>query len=302
MLKKPVEPKLSSGQINLMIQSILIHMDHFEILAAKIKPNLFLQSEAHYALLFDIVSKHVLESDLPPSIGDFIGALDAAPDKQVAESAKRIAIAAFSAQPSSHLTKKTFQLYAVRFAKERLLLSAQHKLTEVNNSAGITNDIFDYFSNDFITTAEYIETDSQINDDTFVPFQEGWNDKALFNRIPSGVEFIDYFTDGGWIKGLTYSLMGPFGSFKSTLARQLAVNLSRTYQALFDSGQDDRLGKVFYVCGEEGKSRVMMKILSYASNIPYFKLSEGQELSTIKNPSLRDISLNQTAGYISGEI
>jgi hypothetical protein len=108
----------------------------------------------------------------------------------------------------------------------------------------------------------------RITDRDIVPFPVHWESKDRIEVLTSGIPFVDALIDGGLANKLAYSLMGPFGSCKTTLAIQLSVSMAKVQAKRWRySGRQVPLGKIFFVTGEEPPTMLRYRAIAHAANI-----------------------------------
>jgi RecA/RadA recombinase len=115
-------------------------------------------------------------------------------------------------------------------------------------------------------------------------FPDEWAHQCASPRIMTGLPFFDDFLGGGHEPGEVIGLLAPFGSCKTTLAVQLAVEAAKTAFADLEAGGPRR---VAFIGGyEESKADMQRRILSYAASIPIDRLrvmTALEALSTSEN-------------------
>jgi hypothetical protein len=118
---------------------------------------------------------------------------------------------------------------------------------------------------DAVNTAASVH---RITDKDILPFPVHWETEDRIEVLTSGVPFVDALVDGGFANKLAYSLMGPFGSCKTTLAVQLSVTMARIQSKRWRyGGRKLPIGKVFFVTGEESPTMLRYRAIAHAANI-----------------------------------
>lgn len=127
----------------------------------------------------------------------------------------------------------------------------------------------------------YLDGTSRIS----APYDQGWDKGPPLEVIPTRVNIFDKFLRGGVAGGEVYTLMGPYGSCKTTLGVQLSIGLSNYY---FDqwrrNGRNSPLG-VVYLLSYESSNLLEVRGLSHAAQLPR-SILERKKYNQLSRPQL----------------
>lgn len=143
-----------------------------------------------------------------------------------------------------------------------------------------------------------------------LPFPEKIDDITPLVLEPTGVGFLDVYMNGGMARKEVNGFCGPYGSCKTTLGIQLAIERARWAMHQWRlNGSQGTPQRVYFFSWEEGLEQLQPRVLSYSAQILRASL-EGDDfqdkLSNSSLPSLkkyeREIYKDQIqAGVIMGE-
>ena len=102
--------------------------------------------------------------------------------------------------------------------------------------------------------------------DEDVLFEDGWDTVGGLDIFDTGCSFFNDYLNGGHAPGEVYGIMGPFGSCKTTMAVQLAVEGCRTCERRLAEDPDDQ-NYVFFFSFEARKAELRLRTLSCAARI-----------------------------------
>jgi hypothetical protein len=143
-----------------------------------------------------------------------------------------------------------------------------------------------------------------------VPFPENPEEITPVILEPTGVSFLDIFMNGGMARGEVNGFCGPYGSCKTTLGIQLAVEGARLALSRWrENGQQGQPERVYYFSWEEDVKQLQPRVVSYAGYISRASL-EGKDfverlskstLSSLKDYEKQHFREQISAGVIIGE-
>jgi len=111
------------------------------------------------------------------------------------------------------------------------------------------------------------------------PFPETVEEIKPLDKTTTGVSFIDEYMGGGQAPGEVYCFCGPYGSCKTTLGVQLAVeSCIREYEKCLEAGGDpevDPIPLTYLVAWEEEQESLQHRALAYAGQVRRDSLEEG---------------------------
>jgi hypothetical protein len=113
-------------------------------------------------------------------------------------------------------------------------------------------------------------------------FPEGYeNEERDIRTIPTGVNFMDSFWDGGIANGEISCILAPTGSGKTTLAQQLSLSVAMLESSKWEyNGKRGSLGVAYFVSYELPAMVIRCRALAYTAQIPYSALSKKLKLSS----------------------
>lgn len=112
-----------------------------------------------------------------------------------------------------------------------------------------------------------------------------WRENKPLEKVSTGLTFIDMFLGGGTVGGEVYGLLGPMGSCKTTLARQLTTEAALGFAAKQSTIGNDKFAAI--VSYEADLRETQVGVFGYAAQIPRSRLEETAyaDLSTSANPA-----------------
>lgn len=119
--------------------------------------------------------------------------------------------------------------------------------------------------------------------DPSLVFPEGWDVNERIPVIPTGITVFDEFLGGGAEAGEVYTLIGPFGSMKTTAAVQGTSTGAQIGQELFetDRSRDGKKPVAIYVSTETPINQFRERVLSCTAKIPRKTLARMQSLTDL---------------------
>lgn len=120
-----------------------------------------------------------------------------------------------------------------------------------------------------------------------VLYPEGWDKEDPITMTPCNVPVLDNFFGGGMVGGEVYVFMGPFGSCKTTIAVQTAVNMARRAAQMYATGQcpEGKKPVAILISTEMDKREARRRCLSYAAQIPRKTLTKIKSLDELSKAS-----------------
>lgn len=109
---------------------------------------------------------------------------------------------------------------------------------------------------------------------SFMLFPDDWDRRVKVNATTTGLPFLDCFMDGGHAPGEVYGVLGPYGSCKTTMAVQLAVEAAiRFHGEASCEGYDGKPKIAFIVSYEEAGDDMRNRVLGCAARIARSSIS-----------------------------
>lgn len=108
------------------------------------------------------------------------------------------------------------------------------------------------------------------------PFADGWDEVTrIGERRPTGISFLDYFLDGGQVRGESYGLLGPYGGGKSTIGLMISIEEARREFSRWKQSDFSGVpGRSYVFNYEEPLDQIRAKALSYLAFIPRKRVEE----------------------------
>ncbi len=180
--------------------------------------------------------------------------------------------------------KDTFRYYLQCFIEDISQNNLLHKLSN-NNTTPV--DLAKQVTAEADKLNNLHLSDSVIVEE---PFSDGWDAGIKENYLACGLDFLDYFMDGGMLPGEVYGLFGPFGSCKTMSAINCSINMASQYRQEWKAGlQRGALKYVYYINYELMMKTVLYRALSYFAKISFKKLIDKDYLYTsVDGPSDAD--------------
>jgi len=130
-------------------------------------------------------------------------------------------------------------------------------------------------------------------------YTENWDQTIQRTLTPTGIPFFDIYTAGGDCPGEVYGVMGPYGSYKTTLVYMLAVERCCRLQAMMEADPSSSRKVVVVFSYEARLTEMRQRALGYAAKMPRDRLEHTprSEYSTADN--LQTYERLEFAGQLS---
>lgn len=167
-----------------------------------------------------------------------------------------------------------------RFLEDRLTL----EMADALQSEDSPSDFFAFLQNVRTRASDISVLTEEGVEETF---PENWSigDDRL-EVTSTGLPFLDYYLGGGMAPGEVALLLGAFGSRKSLLGLQLAIEQAQFYYSEWvENGRQGPLKQVYFLSYEDPKQEVRLRTISCAATIPWETVMRGDQsvLSTAQN-------------------
>lgn len=226
-------------------------------------------------------------------------------DDEVVETIDEFMALAYALQPEE-LDSKIALHYISKMLTEQAQAALMH---EIVNSVGVVTDLPELLQQ-HVVAAEAAK--SVTSGKAPLPFPETPDEITAVVLEKTGVSFLDMYMNGGMARKEVNGFCGPFGSCKTTLGLQLAVEKARASLKIWrDGGCVGLPQRVYYFSWEEDLKQLQPRILSYAARIHLssfqnienkdFKNSLSRRTTTPKDYEKREFKDQLAAGVFLGE-
>jgi hypothetical protein len=101
-----------------------------------------------------------------------------------------------------------------------------------------------------------------------IPFPDRVEEMKPVEKIPTGLDFLDFYLNGGQSPGEVYALSAPYGTCKTTIACSLVAERAKWEQMITRNSKGERPPKTVYlVCWEEELDSLRVRLLSYLARV-----------------------------------
>ena len=114
-------------------------------------------------------------------------------------------------------------------------------------------------------------------------FPQHWEKKVKKTLIPTGLEPLDDFLGGGMAGKEVYCTYGPYGSCKTTLAVQLAVNMANRFNEIYQADGSEPPYVSYYFSYEADIDELRERAVGYDAEIPRSRLEKMEDRESMSN-------------------
>ncbi len=274
----PVEygPRLTDRQKELMMTVLLRDTAAFVSVRTQLQPKHFGRDDRRFALvwnaaceLFDEFHELPEEEQLAAEVDRRLTMVDDEFSEEELEALDEFLGRAFAVEPKAIKTR-----YGVAKAKQFIQDAMAAEVSDLTADWSRERPVLlGRLLSDFTQKLQDVEAlDTDDEDDEF---PENWTPKSLAKKT-TNVAFWNAFMNGGQAGGEVYGLLGPFGSCKTTLMVQTAVEacIAATDEWIAAGRPGLCPFRVYFASYEESREEIRMRFLGYAAQVLRDRLEE----------------------------
>ncbi len=260
-------PRLTTRQKELMLTVLLRDESAFLAVRDRLKAKHFDRDDRRFALVWNALEDHYKEfSELPGG------------DELMAEVERRLGIvedelSSDEIEELEEFLSRVYEVdqsaikprYGIAKAKQFIGDALASDLSRISSEWSEERPVlFGRMLDERLTELRDVET---LDADVEEAFPVGWTPRRLELKT-TNVPFWDSFMDGGQAGGEVLGLLGPFGSCKTTLMVQTAVEACLASNSVWRAnGSVGNPERVYLASYEESKEEIRMRVLGYAAQI-----------------------------------